>query len=166
MSARIYKIVCNKTGMVYVGSTIQTLKYRLTKHKCNYKCYLNGKGHYTTSFKILENNDYYIDLIEEFNYNTKKDIFDKESGYIREIECVNKYIPNRTKKEYYNDNKDKRNEYGKKYYEDNKDKLNENKKKYTQDNKDKIRERKRKHYLYKTEITRLMNISLYFNEDD
>jgi hypothetical protein len=30
----------------------------------NYKKYLNGKYHYVTSFDILKNNDYKIELLE------------------------------------------------------------------------------------------------------
>ena len=165
MIARIYKIVCNKTGMVYVGSTVQTLKRRLSKHKTDYKMYLDGNSHhYTTSHKIIENNDFYIELIEEFEYNNKKDILDKEGKYIREIDCVNRCVTGRTRKEYHKKWRDDNKEKLKKYREDNKDKIKERKKKYYQNNKDKINERKkeydRKYRLYKREITRLMNISL------
>ena len=59
--AKIYKIVCNKTGLVYVGATCKLLLcQRLTKHVSDYKRYLNGKTNFITSFKILENGDYDI----------------------------------------------------------------------------------------------------------
>ena len=39
--SKIYKIECNVTGLVYVGSTCEpTLAKRLTKHVGNYKSYL------------------------------------------------------------------------------------------------------------------------------
>ena len=135
--------------MLYIGSTTLTLKHRLSCHKSNYKRYLDGDYRYTTSFKIIENNDYYIKLIEEFNYNTKQEITDKESAYIRENECINKNIPNRTQKEWCDDNK----EYNKEYH-----------KKYHQENKEKNNERNRKYRLYKTEIKRILSIDVnYFN---
>lgn len=34
---KIYRLVCNKTGKVYYGSTIDTLIDRLAKHKCGRK---------------------------------------------------------------------------------------------------------------------------------
>ena len=158
MLCKIYKIVCNKTGMIYIGSTTKTLQQRLYNHKKDYKKYLDGKYHYVTSYKIIENNDFYIELIEEFEYISKKDIFEKEGAYIRGTDCINERIPNRTKKEYMekyrSDNKDKL----KKYLDDNKYKIKEYKKKYHLENKEKFREYHKKYYLYKTEITRLMNI--------
>jgi len=46
---KIYKIVCNETGLVYIGSTTQALSQRLQGHKKNYK-----------TFKVLENDNYNI----------------------------------------------------------------------------------------------------------
>ncbi len=56
----IYKIYCN----IYIGSTTQNLKSRLSQHKYFYKQYLNGKNIYYSSFEILKYNDYEIQLIE------------------------------------------------------------------------------------------------------
>ena len=51
--AKIYKIVCNKTGLVYVGDTCKLLLcQRLTKHVSDYKRYLNGKTNFITSLKF------------------------------------------------------------------------------------------------------------------
>jgi hypothetical protein len=63
----------------------------------------------------------------------------KEREYIDNLECVNKIIPTRTPKEYYEDNKDKMKEYR----EDNKDKIKEVNKIYCENNKDKIKETKK-----------------------
>ena len=57
---KIYKIVCNETGLVYIGSTTQALSQRLQGHKKNYKSYLSDKNNYIHSFKVLENDDYNI----------------------------------------------------------------------------------------------------------
>ena len=59
--AKIYKIVCNKTGMVYIGSTCQRLlSQRLSGHVRGYRQWKNGKIYYTTSYRIIENDDYFI----------------------------------------------------------------------------------------------------------
>ena len=51
---KIYKIICNVTGLVYVGSTCEpALARRLAGHRRSYKAYLNGKKYYVTSFKVL-----------------------------------------------------------------------------------------------------------------
>ena len=120
--AKIYKIVCNKTGLVYVGATCKPLLcQRLAKHVSDHKQHLNGKCGYTTSFKIIENDDYFIELIEQKECNSKDELNKLEGKFIREIECVNKVIPDRTLKEYRQANKDKIKEY----YQNNKEKINQ-----------------------------------------
>ncbi|RZJ99361.1 MAG: hypothetical protein EOO43_26640 [Flavobacterium sp.] len=57
---KIYKIIDNTNGNIYIGSTAEpTLARRLAKHKSDYKRYLEGKSRYvTSSFGILDNEDY------------------------------------------------------------------------------------------------------------
>ena len=45
-NGKIYKLISNVTGDVYYGSTIKSLKHRLSKHKSLYKIYLQGKYNY------------------------------------------------------------------------------------------------------------------------
>ena len=58
--SKIYKIICNITGLVYIGSTCQTLTQRLQDHLRCYRRVLNKKCHYVSSFKIIENGNYDI----------------------------------------------------------------------------------------------------------
>ena len=51
---KIYKITCNVTGKIYVGSTIKPLKIRLSGHKAHYNLYLKNKYHYVSSFEIFQ----------------------------------------------------------------------------------------------------------------
>jgi hypothetical protein len=104
--------VCNTTGLVYVGSTCEpNLARRLQGHKGKYKLFLDGKTSFMTSFKIFENNNYEIILIENLPCLSKDELHKRERFYIETIECVNKYIPGRKQKEYIIDNKDKIKEY-------------------------------------------------------
>jgi len=145
--AKIYKIVCNVTGLVYIGSTCEpTLARRLAGHRRKYKAYLNEKYSYVTSFKVLEHNDFYIELVKECPCNSKDQLFQFEGGCIREIECVNKNIPGRTHKQYYEDNKDKLIAGMKQYRDDNKVKIATNAKQYRDDNKVKIVADNKKYY--------------------
>ena len=120
----VYKIVCNVTGLVYIGSTTQEIKTRLIKHKSNYKGYLAGNYGYTTSFKIIENGDYYIKKIKSYNFESKEELHGKEAYWIRRYGSVNKNIPNRTLIEYRNDHKVEKNARDKQYYLENKIELN------------------------------------------
>jgi hypothetical protein len=86
------------SGLQYYGSTSQSIEKRLRGHENKYKFYINTNlDDYTTSFEIIKNGDYKIELMEECNDENRDE---RESYYIRNFECVNKYIPDRTKKEY------------------------------------------------------------------
>jgi len=150
-NSKIYCIRSHQTDKIYIGSTTQTLAQRLAAHRKNFKCYPNGKTSYTTSFKILEYKDAYIELICNCPCNNVEELRRIEGKYIREKNCVNKFIAGRTDKEYYQDTKNttrkeyleknkerfqlyrkdyyikhqiKKNEYNKVYYKENKEKLN------------------------------------------
>jgi selenocysteine-specific translation elongation factor len=144
-NAKIYKIVDNTNGNVYVGSTCEpTLALRLAKHRSKYKNYLKVGSGFVTSFKILENNDYSIVLLEEYPCETKDQLLARERFYIENNKCINKVVPTRSKNEYYEENKDKLKEQSKEYYEENKDKLKEQSKAYYKENKDKLKEYREK----------------------
>ena len=131
-NGKIYKIVCNETGLCYIGSTcMPTLAKRLAQHRSAFNSWKKGKYTYITSFKILENENYDIILLETFSCNSKDELHARERYYIEANECVNKCIPNRSikeiieyHKEYYNDNKEKLKKRQNEYYEQNKDKMN------------------------------------------
>ena len=145
---KIYKIECNVTGKVYIGSTCEPiLARRLAGHIKNYKSYLNGKSNYVSSFDILQNGNYDIVLIESYPCNSKDELHSRERYHTNNIDCVNKIkcqgmknelgekeYKKQKNKEYYNDNKDKIIEY----YNDNKYKIIEKSKEYYKQNKDKI----------------------------
>ncbi len=109
------------TGLQYIGSTTKLLCQRLGQHRSNYKSYLKGTSHYVTSFKILENDDYSIILIENYPCKNKEELCARERYYIDSIGCVNKVVPQRTRHQYRKDNK----ENIKQYYIENKIYLNE-----------------------------------------
>jgi hypothetical protein len=111
---KIYKIVDNTNGNIYIGSTTEKLNQRLSKHKCDYKSYLNGKDRNCTSFEIIKNNNYRIELIKYIIYKDRIELLQRERYYIENNECININIPSRTDKEYRN-NKEYYKEYKKEY---------------------------------------------------
>jgi len=111
-NGKIYKIVCNNTGRIYIGSTYKTLEERLDRHEIDYKSHLkNGEMHYKTSFDIIKDNNYKIELIKDYPCNNKKELEREEGLHQREalfndnVNCVNKIIAGRTKQEYAEDRK-------------------------------------------------------------
>ena len=160
---KIYKLIDRENNNQYIGSTIRSLNERLDNHRYKYRLFLKNKHHYVSSFDILKGGNYKIKLIENYPCNNKKELLRREGYYIRQLECVNRDIAGRTRKEYINDNrekirlydkkkrqspsyKEKKRKWDRKYREKNKDKLREKKKKYRENNKDKIREKSKKYY--------------------
>ena len=148
-NAKIYKIVCNKTGLTYFGSTCQSIAQRMASHRRKYKNILENdnkkKRDYCSSFEIIKNNDYYYELVCYCPCNSKEELMKTEGSYIRNNECCNKYIPDRTKKEYDNLHKEKITNYRKQYYESNKDKIKQQTKEYRELNKVKIKQQKKEY---------------------
>ena len=140
---KIYKIVCNTTGLVYIGSTCEpTLARRLVGHRGKYSLYLKGKCEYTTSYKTLENNNFEIVLIENYPCANKDELHKQERMNIENTECVNKQFPGRTKEEYRVLNADIISEQNKLYKANNKQNIKDQRTIYLANNKDKINERR------------------------
>ena len=66
----IYAIRCNTTDRQYIGSTIQGLRTRISKHEADYRGFyqINGNKHrdYRSSFPCMENDNYEIYKIEDY----------------------------------------------------------------------------------------------------
>jgi len=88
-------------------------------------------------------------LIEDFSCKRSEELHARERYWIENTECVNKNIPTRTDKEYYQDNKEI---YFKKYYEEHKEKI----KQYREEHKEKRKECKKQYNLKKKKT--LVNI--------
>ncbi len=56
---------------------------------------------------IFDYGNTYIELLQETPCNNKMELRRHEHNYIRNMDCVNKYIPTRNSTEYYKDNKNK-----------------------------------------------------------
>lgn len=149
-NGKIYRLVCNITNKNYYGSTIQLLSKRLYEHKRDYKRYLNNNKNYITSFEIIKGDNFEIILVELFNCSCKLELEKRERYYIENNECINKNIPTRSLKEWYDDNKDNMKEYYKlnkdkiiEYKEVNKEKIKEYSMKYRDLNKEKAKEKRK-----------------------
>jgi hypothetical protein len=138
---KVYRIVCRKTGKQYIGSTCKKLlSQRLACHVCDFKEWKENRHHFLTSFIILEENDYYIELVELVSCSSKDELLVRERFHIQNNDCVNKQLPSRTKEEYYEDNKKKIAEQMKEYAQTNKDQIAKYHKEYQQTHKYQIAE--------------------------
>lgn len=136
ITGRIYKLTSPNTDMVYIGSTTETLNRRLNQHIYDWE----KKRKDNSSIYILEKGDYKIELIEEVQVDSIRDLRKLEQEYIDKIpNTINKvraYISEEEKIEY---NKTRE----KKYREKNKDKIIKHKQKYREKNKEIINKRNR-----------------------
>ena len=112
---KIYAIRSHQTDQIYIGSTVERLSARMSKHRASYKMFKKGKGHFTTSFHMLEFDDAFIELIENFPCLCREELDRVEGQHIRsEPTAVNKNVAGRgrvgAQAVYYAKNVDKINE--------------------------------------------------------
>jgi len=136
--ARIYKLE-SSNGLVYYGSTtVKYLSHRLAKHKNE----VNKTSKRCSSHLLFTEGDTVtITLVE--NVEKCKDKYElqaRERWYIENNECVNRQIPNRTSKEWREENKESITANAKEYYQLNREELLEKRKEYREANKEKCKE--------------------------
>lgn len=100
-NAKIYKLVNDLNDNIYIGSTCNTLPYRLGGHKTNAK---NNPERFV--YKQIEEIGGFehikIILIEHHPCNSKEELEQRERYWIEELKPVwNKNIPGRTNDENY-----------------------------------------------------------------
>ena len=153
-NGKIYKLIDNTNGNIYIGSTIQPLYKRKSQHK-------EDRNKCRSKF-IIDNGDYDIILIEKYPCESKEELEARERYYIESIDCINKNIPGRSSVEWYQDNKerileksknkiktDDRKDYEKDYSLKNKDIKREYDEQYRKDKKEEKQKYFREHSIYK-----------------
>jgi hypothetical protein len=165
----IYKLVCNDVNVkdLYVGSTV-SFKDRKRTHKssCNNT---TGKIYNNKIYQTIRTtggwNNWSMVLIESYPCNSRLEATKRERFWLEELNAnLNSNVPSRTIKEYYQDNREKINEYQKEMYnpeyykeyrianveqikkkqkeyrEANREKINQKQKEYSEANREKIKE--------------------------
>jgi len=158
-NGKIYKIVCNITGDVYVGSTIKTLEKRLIHHKSDAKMKQN-----ICSYIIIDRGDYKIELIEDYPCNNSKELRKREGYYQKEIDCINKRIAGRNGKGWREDNKEHLKIKRKQYCIDNAESIAEYQKEYSKNNKEKL-SKYNKEYHIKNREKIIVKVKKYHDEN-
>jgi len=150
LNGKIYKLIDNTNNNVYIGSTCNSLKDRLKGHRDKYnenrKKDCKAKGN--SSYDIIKNNNYKIELLEYFPCKSKQKLLNKEREYIQNTNCINILRPIITyqemldnDKQWKKNNRDKVKIHGQNKYKKHRDKILESRKIYYEANKDKIKER-------------------------
>jgi len=149
-NGKVYKITDLNYTKQYIGSTTQPLYKRLSVHKSHYKKIIKDQNNYRAITSTLLFDEFGVDnciiiLIENCPCENREQLLMRENYYIKNEECVNKYLSYRTEEE--------KQEYNKKYLTDHKEDLKLKKKEWHKNNKDKQNEKARKyHEDHKAEI--------------
>jgi hypothetical protein len=141
---KIYKIVAYETNEIYIGSTIQSLNARYSRHKSDFKVWVNTKKKYCSSAKMFQAHgldNCKIVLLENFPCENKKMLEAREGWYMDEYDCVNNRKAGRTKAEYDIKYRKELNAYANQYRKANKEKIKTHKAQYYKDNKKKLLEK-------------------------
>jgi hypothetical protein len=140
-NGKIYALRTHHSNKIYIGSTTTELNERFKSHKKK-----SNKAYSKILFEKYD--DVYIELIELFSCETKKDLHRREGEIIKENfeNCVNERIAGQTQKEwvieYRIKNKDILAEKAKQYNIEHQAERKEQQKQYVMKNKDSIRKRR------------------------
>ena len=145
-NGKIYKVVDIGYNKCYIGSTTENLSMRMVRHRSDYKRYKDGKMNKIMSFDLFDEygiENCKIELIENVKCETKEELLKKEGEYIRQTDCMNKLLVGRTKKEYYEDNREEVLNQHKKYRDEHKMEKQETDRIYREKNSEKIKEKQK-----------------------
>ena len=138
----IYKLCCKDPEIkeIYIGSTTNFYRRKQNhKSKCNNS---NNKSYNLNVYKFIRENgnweNWQMVEVERYKAIDKQDLHKQERYILEKLGAsLNRNIPSRTIKEYYQENQDK----FKEYYQENQDKYKE----YYQENKEKNKEYQKKY---------------------
>ena len=158
---KIYKILNSIDDEIYVGSTIEALSRRMTRHRS-----LANTNPYNKLYKHMIDigiDKFYIELVENYPCNDVYELIAREGYYIRENGTLNKNVAGRTRKEYMEDNYDHLKEVSKIWHENNKEHMKERNKSYYENHKEHIKQATHKyneeHKEWKLEYDRLYRLA-------
>lgn len=147
----IYKLCCKDTNItdIYIGSTL-SFRHRKYHHKSDCNNEKSNNYNYDV-YKFIRGSggweNWDMVLIEYYKCDSKLELEKREREIIENLKpTLNQFIPTRSLKEYYQDNKEQIKEKSKDYYENNKETILEKQKQYHQDNKEYFNEKKKEYY--------------------
>lgn len=125
-NGKIYRIVCGVTKKVYIGSTSEPdLLSRLKTHENSYNRYKKHGGTMLSSYEILKNDNYNIELIEDYPCESNRELHIREGELQLLYRCINKNRAGRDSVGYYKDNREVVLNNVKRYQLENKEKISQ-----------------------------------------
>jgi len=146
----VYKIYCKDSSItdIYIGSTTN-FNNRRKRHKtaCTNE---KSKGYNYTVYQYIREHggwdNWDIIEVEQCCAKDKDELLERERYWIRHLDTtLNKTIPGRTRKEWYQDNKESVIQRTRKYYQEHKEEIAQKKAEYRQEHKEEIAEYHKKY---------------------
>lgn len=139
----IYKLCCKDPDVedVYVGSTTN---FRTRKNEHKSRCNNQSSSHYNFHvYQFIREHggwdNFDMIQIEEYPCKSKREKEARERYYVEQLKAkLNMKLPQRSKQEYYNDNKEILKEKSREKYNNNKEEYNQRAKKYYEKNRESI----------------------------
>ena len=126
-SGNIDKISDVGYNKCYIGSTVESLASRMSKHRNHYQRLNKGCSVSKLSVFILFDefgvSNCKIELLEHHPCSTREELCKREGYHIKNTDCVNKMMTGRTREQYIKEHRQERLDYASKYRTNNKDKL-------------------------------------------
>ena len=119
-------------------------------HRSAYKGWKDGTYGKTRSFEIFDEyglNNCVIVLLEAFPCNSKDEALAREAYHIKTLSCVNRNIPTRTRREYYDDNRVLIRDKARQHYQNNVEKELLRNKQYRESNRETVAETKKQWHI-------------------
>ena len=141
---KIYKIVDVGYNKCYIGSTCESLSQRMARHRKDFRRWKNDKRNSYSLFDIFDEygvENCKIELIEKCDVQDKEELRKQEGFHIKGNDCVNKMITGRTRRQRYEDNKEKELLQCKLYRETHQDEIKQYHQKRYQEKKDILAEK-------------------------
>jgi hypothetical protein len=85
LTVRIFKVSSSHTDRIYICSTTNKINSKYLKHMMIYKRLHNGRYAYLTSHQVWKYDDTKMELLEEQEYESIKDINKRERYYLFEF---------------------------------------------------------------------------------
>ncbi len=153
----IYKIVCNKTGKVYFGSSKRNVTEKMEEHQRNYGDFKKGTYKFQAPFEIFKCGNYEYILLETMDCGHEFELKNKMLKYIEENDCINKCFIDKVQKKISKKYREAHVEESKAYNKAYRDTHKEEKKAYREANKDEINKKRRQQRLEQKQLKEQTN---------
>jgi hypothetical protein len=158
----VYKLVSNDIEVTecYVGTT-ENMRVRKNQHKssCNK---VDGKHYNLHVYQFIREHggfeNWQMILVETVEFETRPQLRARERHWMEQLGAtLNKLVPNRTSREYRQENADHIKQYNKQYRQENADHIKQYNKQYRQENADHIKQKNKQYYQENAEYFKQYN---------